>query len=195
MGLYQKRGSALAPLLLCPRGSLRRASASGEAVERRIGHVSRSTGSSRDAREFRRLPSEVMRRTPAFLLRRKRKRIRGQISSSLIPAFFFIFFIFPGRELRPWLCRDSRHEQGLGRSAGTGGDRVSKNKKSAGTARFAADKKRRRGGRGGCIRAGNPALPFGLLLYHTTIKTQLKSPEWLAFLSAPQLPTVGRIHP
>lgn len=77
-----------------------------------------STGNSRDARGFRRWHSksgscEVMLRTPAFLLRRRSKRIRGQISSPL-------FFFSPGRELRPWLCRDRRHEQGLGRSAGTG---------------------------------------------------------------------------
>lgn len=50
---------------------------------------------------------------------------------------------FPGRELRLWLCKDSRHEQGLGQSAGTEETGVSKNKKSAGTARVAAHKKKR----------------------------------------------------
>lgn len=42
-----------------------------------------------------RLLSEVMLRTPAFLLRRERKRIRGQISSSLIPFSFFLYFSRP----------------------------------------------------------------------------------------------------
>lgn len=69
---------------------------------------------------------------------------------------------------------------------------MSKNKESAGAARSAAEgeKEVRRK-----ERRMYTALPLGLLLYHTTIKTQPQSPEWLAFLSAPQLPTVGRIHP
>lgn len=98
------------------------------------------------------LLSEVMLRTPAFLLRRKGKRIRGQISSSPVPSFF----IFPGPELRPWLCGDRRHEQGLGRSAGTGEtecQRTRRVQEQLALQRTRKGGEEEEGGRRGCIRA------------------------------------------
>lgn len=59
------------------------------------------------------LLSEVMPRTPALSYAVKESGLEDRS----FPLSFSSFF--PGRELRPWLCRDSRHEQGLGRSAGT----------------------------------------------------------------------------
>lgn len=177
MGLYFKDGKTFTPLVLCWYESLKQANKFTGIVntwqEWWIDHIFCSTGHYLDTVELRQSQSKSgcsMKWCRRLQLSSYAVKESGLVDRSS-PLSFSSFFSRPGAQAvalqrqPPWarlrtVCRDW-------------GDRVSKNKKSAGTARFAADKKKRWGGRGGCIRAGNSALPFGLLLYHTTIKTWL----------------------